>query len=112
MGDVEEVLDDAWAQRAEAIRPGEKSAEARVLGDGKVENWAAGIGHRDPDRAVALLNWIDLSVSLVRRRQLRLRGKANTLAGWRILPRMVRTDETVAGGYGIRGRRTRHDRRG
>jgi hypothetical protein len=100
MGNVEKVFNDARTQCTEAIRPGEESPEARVLGDGKVGNRTAGFGHRDPDHPVALLNGIGLGVCLGWRGQLRMRRKADTLAGGSILPRMVRADEAIPGGHG------------
>ena len=38
MGNIEQILNDAWTSSAEAIRPGEQGTEGRVLSDGEVGN--------------------------------------------------------------------------
>ena len=102
VGDVEEVFHDARAFGVHAVGAAKDGADAGLAGDGERGKLGVGLAEGNPDYAIALDDVVGLRASLGRRGEGGVGGNVDALAGRRVFPGVIGTDEAV-GGLGVGG---------
>src|SRR3954466_13565403 len=89
MGDVEEILDDAWPARLDRVGAAPQLAKIRIVPLRKRRDVVRGLTPADPHEAVALDRTVGGGSRLLRWQHIRLGGDAHALAVRTIHPTVV-----------------------